>query len=97
MTRGPGPPPAGGAGAGRPGSSRHLGPGAILRSCLFSERNRKNRARPIPAKTRKPSSRHDVAGRGGRGQDGHWLTLSRTPANRSSSGNSVSTTDLARW
>src|SRR5689334_21845201 len=35
-------------------------------------------------------------GRGG-GQDGQRLTISRMPANRSSSGSSVSTSDLARW
>src|SRR5438094_3741441 len=38
---------------------------------------------------------HHLAGRG-RGQDSHRLTISRMPANRSSSGSSVSTSDLAR-
>ena len=38
-----------------------------------------------------------LAGGARRGQHAHWVTLSRSPANRSSSGNSVSTTDLARW
>ena len=41
--------------------------------------------------------RVDLAGGARRGQDAHRLTLSRTPANKSSSGKSVSTTDLARW
>ena len=75
------------------------GSGVILRNCLFIERSRKTSTTPMPATTRKPSTPgstslidEEVAEHTER----HRLTLSLTPANRSSSGRSVSTTDLAR-
>ena len=107
----PGGQASGWSGGRRLSGSGRLRPGGVLarravaftlRRCLVMDRNRKNRITAMPKTTRKPAC---PAGRNagrGRRQDRHkltphHLTLSRTPAKRSSSGFPVSTTDLARW